>query len=139
MIEQPLIMLVSLLGCILSAYFDMRKILWSIIWLEKKGKRRKLKDLRIGVRIGSQITMNYLLEYAGSHKRQFLFWCRFKRWCLFVESVLWILNVCIIVFTPLSKPYEIACIILCAQGLLLFLFMNLQFDRSWRTKYDRMH
>lgn len=124
---------------ILISYFDIRSILWSIVWLEKKGKRRKLNELKAGVSTWSLITMKYLLPYAGKYKRQFLFWYRFKYWFLRIEVVLWILNVCIILFSPLTEPYEVACTVIMAQGFIAMLLMRFQFDGSRRTKYDRMH
>lgn len=139
MIPIFLMLLLSYLGFILTAYIDIREIIWSIVWLEKKGKHRKLKELKAGVSTWSLITMKYLLPYVGNYKRQFLFWYRFKYWYLGIERILWILSACIIFFTPLTKLYVDACIVIFAQGVIASLFIRFQFDGSWRTKYDRMH
>lgn len=138
MIREILVML-YFFGFIPGIYcLCLREILWSIVWLNKKGKRRKLKDLKVGVPTWSRITMKYLLPYAGNYKRQFLFWYHFKRCFLMIEVILWCVDVCIIVFAPPTKPYDIALIASVVQLVIVTIFIRCQFDSRGCTKYDQM-
>ena len=69
-------------------YFFLRDLLWSIVWCDKKGKKRSLKKLRQNRSFIERIKMDYLGDFVKEHKRDFNFWITIKKIYVVIETVL---------------------------------------------------
>ena len=115
-------------------YFNIRAILWSIIWLERRGKYNKLREFKRSLSWNERIPMKSLIRYIEKNRKQYEDWMRIKNVYIVLQLIF------LAIFTAFlfvdSSCYDFLMIILIAQSGIWFLIIRLQFDSGWNTKYD---
>ena len=128
------------IGIILFTYYEIREILWSIVWAEIGGKYRKLIQYKRIIKkqqsVMNRISMQYLTNTLVSNKQDFIFWRRMK--LLFAVFELLVL-VLYIIYTVYMRHFDFGYpedLILMIQTFVCFLIVRLQFREGKYTKYD---
>lgn len=121
-------------------YFQIRELLWNIVWLNKRGKLRKFSAFKKSVQeeqtLVSRVSMLYLAGQVSTCHRDFMSWWKFFA---LVEIVLTVSYIGINIFKWHTDWGNILSIFMLIQALLLFFFMRFQFGLGGRqTKYDRL-
>lgn len=126
-------------------YVDSRRILWSIVWLNKRGKVKKQRKFKQelwaqeSISMWDRISMRYLVDHLKDYQSNFLFWWRVKRIFACVEIVLE-LSYCIAgIFVKESKLFEYFTYFMFIQTMVWFWMFRVQFGSGGHhTKYDIM-
>ena len=124
-------------------YLSIREILWSIVWLNRRGKLRKFLEYKKTVRqsetIASQISMRYLLQYVSKCKTDFVIWWKVKRVFVCVESMIGIIYVIIALYMNTGILLYYFSLFMLTQAILSFIILRFQLGiRGRLTRYDRM-
>lgn len=124
-------------------YFQIRELLWNVVWLNKRGKLRKFSAFKKSVQeeqsLISRVSMRYLDRQVSSCHRDFMSWWKFKRVFALVEILLTVSYIGINIFNRHTDWGNVFGIFMLIQALLLFFFMRFQFGLGGRqTKYDRL-
>lgn len=124
-------------------YFQIREILWSIVWLNKGGKHHEFIKFKKAVRgnesFFSQVSMRYLLEYISKHPKDFIVWRKAK--CIFacVESIMEISYYTLGLVWSHESLFNYFSLFMFTQAMFTFIFLRIQFGINGHlTKYDRM-
>ncbi len=123
-------------------YYEMRDILWSIIWLNIGGKSRKLtqfkKTVSVNESIFSRISMHYLIKYVEKCRDDFVFWLKLKRIFACVTSVLEITYFILKLCRDNIRLFYYFDGFLIIQVILTIIILRFQYEFNSRlNKYDR--
>ena len=123
----------------LVSYLSIREIIWSIYWLKKGGKLRKLKRISKDENLIGRINMGYISRYISPYKKEYNFWYNIKT--VFVCCELFVSVVYVVLFAFLSEYGFIGSKILNAvylfQAFVWFVILRFQFGAGGHlTKYD---
>ncbi len=126
----------------LRNYLDIREILWSIVWLNIKGKYAKLKRYKQKLwdehLLLDYLSMRFLENELRTHQKEFLFWWKIKKIFLFSELFL------AIGYAYLSKnsnqiESNTIDMVYLIHSAIPFFFLRIQFGLDGkRTKFDRL-
>ena len=120
-------------------YFLERYVLWSIFHLDNRGKAKysKTKKIKEGHTFFQRINMFYLLEHIKKHKKEFMFWCKFKSAHFYSEMILILLYGFFAFIIPINQITAIFCLFILLQAFVIWIIMV---ANTWdkETKYDRM-
>lgn len=133
MLARKMIILLSVTWLNISNYFEIRRILWSIVLLNRK--KPKANESII-----SRISMYYLLDQIKKCKKDFIVWWKVKRAYACIEIIIEIVYIFLVVFgsnhVRFIKYYTLFMLVQCA---LWTMFLRSQFGHDGHlTKYDRM-
>ena len=116
-------------------YFEIREVLWSIVWLERRGKYSKLRRFKKTLPLMDRLTMRPLAQYVEKNRKPYEFWLKVKSVFVVVQAVL--LGVSAASFWFHEDVFECVRIAVLVQVFIWFLALRLQFDSEKCTKYDR--
>ena len=119
----------------LANYFQIRKIIFSIAHCDKGGKYSKLIKITQNQSILSKINMKYLFQYTSIHKKQFIFWYRFKLCFVILEFIFTLGFIACVIFRNIAFS-NLFITITIAQSFGCFFILAIQFDTNRDTKYD---
>ena len=124
-------------------YYEIRDILWSIVWLNIGGKSRKLtqfkKTVSVNESIFSRISMRYLIKYVLKCKDDFIFWLKVKSIFACVTSVLEITYLVLRLGWDNMRLFYYFDGFLLIQVILTIIVLRFQYELNSRlNKYDRM-
>ena len=125
----------------LISYFSLREILWSIVWLNHKGKKsKKLKEEMQGdVDLPKRISMHYLINHINSYQNAFRFWWKMKCGFVICDLVFVSVYVGLGFFCGSTKLFYCYRIFFFVLSAIVFIVLRLQFGVDGRhTKYDWM-
>ena len=125
---------VLLVGADTITYFSIRDLLWSVIWLERRGKYNKLNKFRKSIPFMDRVSMKTLVQYVDNNRQPYEFWIRIKSVFLIIQAIL--LGIYLITFCFHAALFGFIRIAITVQALIWFLVIRIQFDSSWNTKYD---
>ena len=128
------------------SYFSIREILWSILWLNKRGKYRHFLDykriLRQSESFMKRISMSYLLPQISIAQNDFIAWRKVKIVFVLVESILVLSYSFLGIFGVLrnhGKIYFYFSTFIMLQSVIVFFYTRLQFRfgrNGKETRYD---
>ncbi len=141
-VSWKIILLVVAVSDIIN-YFSIREVLWSVVWLNRGGSQRKLKEYKKTISVNEplfdRISMRFLLEYVSTCSKEFVIWWKVKRVFVFAESILLIAYFAAGLVWNRSTLFDYCGLFMLCQALLSFIFLRFQFGIGGHlTKYDRM-
>lgn len=133
MLARQMVLLLGVTWGNISNYFQIRRILWSIVLLNRK--KPKANESII-----SRVSMYYLLDQIKKCKKDFIVWWKVKRAYAFIEIIIEIVYFILIVFgsnhVRVIKYYTLFMLVQCVLWT-MFLRFHLGFNDRL-TKYDKM-
>ena len=117
-------------------YFELRNILWSIVWCDKGGKYNRLKETKTGRSFFELLTMRYLIQYIKEHQKEYRFWLKIKGVYVFLQPLLLAVYIVFCFFD--GTFFEISKGVIIAEVFVVIAFLLLQFDTARNTVYDRI-
>lgn len=137
--KNRLIFAFIIVGVNLLNYFSIREIIWSIYWLKKGGKFRKLKTISKKETIISRIKMSYLRSLISPYEKEFDFWEFIKSFFVILESILLLLYLIIslnqnAISVTVLTVFDV---IVISQSFIWLVAVRIQFGVGGHlTKYD---
>ena len=120
-------------------YCAGRVVIWSIFYLDNRGKTKysKKKKIKEGHTFFQRMNMFYLFEHIKNHKKEFMFWCKFKSIYFYSELFLILLYAFFAFVVPINQITAVFCFVILFQA---FVFWIIMVANNWdkETKYDRM-
>ena len=131
-----LIFLLFFLLSNLGSYFQIRTIIWSIVWCDKGGKFNRVTKLKQAQSFTKRFRMNYLIEHTNVHQKNLKFWLCIKSLFEIGQGLLLVVGtVCCLLDTYVS---HLIVNVICLESLLVMLILLCQSGINRNTKYDRI-